>query len=85
MLQIAARRFNRLTQQYNVQGVARIVGSMVVADAPAKPEGMTSVHSGVAIDTNGSAANGLVANSKQVRCIGACHAPDEEAMQPFSD
>ncbi|CAK0736430.1 hypothetical protein CVIRNUC_000745 [Coccomyxa viridis] len=38
---------------------------MVVAEAPVKPEGMTSVHSGVAIDTNGSATNGKVANSKQ--------------------
>ena len=81
MLQIAARRLNRLTQQYNVQGVAQILGSMVVAEAPVKPEGMTSVHSGVAIDTNGSATNGKVANSKQVRCIGACEAPDQEAMQ----
>ena len=81
MLQIAARRLNRLTQQYNVQGVAQILGSMVVAEPPVKPEGMTSVHSGVAIDTNGSATNGKVANSKQVRCMGACEAPDQEAMQ----
>lgn len=70
MLQIAARRLNRLTQQYNVQGVAQVLGSMVVAEAPVKPEGMTSVHSGVAIDTNGSATNGKVANSKQVHCVG---------------
>ena len=81
MLQIAARRLNRLTQQYNVQGLAQILGSMVVAEAPVKPEGMTSVHSGVPIDTNGSATNGKVANSKQVRCIGSCEAPDQEAMQ----
>ena len=81
MLQIAARRLNRLTQQYDVKGVAQILGSMVVSEPPVKPEGMTSVHSGVAIDTNGSATNGKVANSKQVRCMGACEAPDQEAMQ----
>ena len=81
MLQVAARRLNRLIQQCNVQGVAQTLGSMVVAEAPIKPEGMTSVHSGVAIDTNVSAANGKIANSKQVHCIGACETPDQEAMQ----